>query len=434
MRRLRVPTNTALIALTSVVAATPAVAQYGAAAAAQPAAATPQANVAAASPTAPAAPAPCQADISKGARKAMVALQSAVSAKDTANIPARIAAAQAVAKSNDDRCFIAQMQVLSAVQAGNLAAVPPALEAQLATGSVSKSRVAALYESLAKMHYDKGDYDGAATNFDRAVALEPGRIQSVLMLAETRNKQKRVADALPLYRKAIALELAAGRKPDENWYRRAVAVAQGSSSPLTPELAREWISAYPSPANWRDAIALYAQSSGAAPTTLVDLYRLQRLTHSLKGEGDHARYADVLISKGFPGEAKAMLDEGFAANAVDRNRASMKSFHALATAKAAGDRASLDGQAKAALASPAAKQAMVLGEAYYGYGDYAKAAEMFRAAQGKSGVDAELANLRLGMALAASGDKAGAKAALAKVSGPRAEIAKYWQAYVNLRP
>ena len=432
MRRLLVPTQAALIALTSVVATTPALAQYGGAPApTRPVQVTPQADAAAATP---AAPAVCQAGISKGARKAMIALQTAVSAKDAATIPTRIAEAQAVAKSNDDRCFIAQMQVLAAVQTGNLAAVPPALEAQLASGSVTKARVASLYESLAKMHYDKGNLDAAAASFERASALEPGRTQSVIMLAETRNKQKRVADALPLYRKAIALEIAAGRKPDENWYKRAVAVAQGANSPLTPALAREWVSAYPSPANWRDAIALYAQSSGDAPTTLVDLYRLQRLTHSLTGEGDHARYADVLISKGFPGEAKAMLDEGFAAKAVDRNRASMKTYHALATAKAAGDRASLDGQVKAALASPAAKQAMVLGEAYYGYGDYAKAAAMFRAAQGKSGVDAELANLRLGMALAASGDKAGATAALALVTGPRAEIAKYWQTYVNMRP
>ena len=76
---------------------------------------------------------------------------------------------------------------------------------------------------------------------------------------------------------------------------------------------------------------------------------------------------------------------------------------------------------------------MVLGEAYFGYGDYAKAADMFRAAQGKAGVDAELANLRLGMALAASGDKAGAATALAKVTGPRAEVARYWETYAKLR-
>ena len=59
---------------------------------------------------------------------------------------------------------------------------------------------------------------------------------------------------------------------------------------------------------------------------------------------------------------------------------------------------------------------------------------MFRAAQGKAGVDAELANLRLGMALAASGDKPAAKASLDLVTGARAEIARYWLAYLAARP
>ncbi len=39
-----------------------------------------------------------------------------------------------------------------------------------------------------------------------------------------------------------------------------------------------------------------------------------------------------------------------------------------------------------------------------------------------------LINLHLGMALARRGDKAGATAALNAVTGPRAEIAKYWLA------
>jgi len=425
MQSMLVPTVAALAALAST-----------APAAAQVRGAPEQKTEAVAAPAAAAAtpPGPCQAGITKGVRNALVALQTAVAAKDAANIPARVAAAEALAKSNDDRCFIAQMRMKAAVDAGNLNAVPAALEAQLASGSVPAAKVAGLYESLGKMQFEKNDFAGAEASYNRALALAPGRADAVIMLGETRYKQNRAADALPLYQKAIAIEVAAGRKPSENWYKRAVAVANGANSPLVPTLAREWVQAYPTAKNWRDAIALYAQSSGLPAGTLVDLYRLQRATHSLIGEADHARYADVLISKGFPGEAKTMLDEGFAANAVDRNRASMKSFHALATTKAAGDRASLDGQAKAALASPAAKQAMVLGEAYYGYGDYTKAAEMIRAAQGKSGVDAELANLRLGMALAASGDKAGATAALAKVTGPRAEIAKYWQAYVNARP
>jgi TolA-binding protein len=74
---------------------------------------------------------------------------------------------------------------------------------------------------------------------------------------------------------------------------------------------------------------------------------------------------------------------------------------------------------------------MVTGEAYYGYGDYQKSAELFRAALGKQGVDKDLANLRLGMALARAGDKAGATAALNAAGGAQAEVAKLWLTYVS---
>jgi hypothetical protein len=47
-------------------------------------------------------------------------------------------------------------------------------------------------------------------------------------------------------------------------------------------------------------------------------------------------------------------------------------------------------------------------------------------------VDAGTANLRLGMALAKSGQAAEAKQALAQVtSGPRAEIAQFWTHWVD---
>ena len=415
MRRSTVSTFAALTAFAGIGVTAPALAQTAA-----PAAAAPAASL-------------CQAGISKGARKALIALQTAVAAKDSATIPARVSEAQAVAKSNDDRCFIAQMQVKAAIDVNDYKAVPAALEAQLASGSVPATRVATLYEGLAQSLDNAKDLTGAGNAYERAVALDPSRVGSVIMLAEVRAKQNRVADALPLYRKAIALENAAGRVADSKWYGRALSVAYGAKNPMSYGLSRDWLMAYPSTTNWRDAIGIYSNLSGASDDVMIDLYRLQRLTKSLSGESAHVRYANAAITKGFAGEAKAMLDESFATKAVDPTRASMKSFYALATSRAAGDRASLDGQSKAALANPAAKPAMVLGEAYFGYGDYVKAAALFRAAQGKSGVDAELANLRLGMALAASGDKAGAAAALAKVTGPRAEVARYWETYAKLR-
>ena len=66
----------------------------------------------------------------------------------------------------------------------------------------------------------------------------------------------------------------------------------------------------------------------------------------------------------------------------------------------------------------------------HSYGDYAQAAELYRAALGKAGVDKDLANLRLGMTLARSGDKAGATAALNAAGGAQAEVAKLWLTYL----
>ena len=55
---------------------------------------------------------------------------------------------------------------------------------------------------------------------------------------------------------------------------------------------------------------------------------------------------------------------------------------------------------------------------------------LYQAALGKSGVDANTVNMHLGMALAQSGDRAGAEAALRKVTGPRAEVAGLWLAWL----
>jgi hypothetical protein len=48
-------------------------------------------------------------------------------------------------------------------------------------------------------------------------------------------------------------------------------------------------------------------------------------------------------------------------------------------------------------------------------------------------VEPGLANLHIGMALARAGDKAGATTALNAVTGPRADVAKFWLTYVNQR-
>ena len=417
--------SVALVALSATAASVPAFAQVQ----------TPLSQSYGNPSTIPAAPAAvCQANISKDARKALIELQTAVVAKDAATIPAKLAEAQAKAKTADDKCFVGQLQMKEAADRGDLKAVAAALEVQLASGSMPAATIAEDYEILGRKHYNAKAFAEAEASFARALQVDPARTAVVALLADARAKQNRAGDALPEYQKAIAADLAAGRKPDESLYKRALTVAYNAKNPLAYQLARDWVGAYPSAANWRDAIRAYTDISGRSDKELIDMFRLARLTKGMAGDRDYGRYALAAIDGGFAGEAKAMLEEGFAANAIDRNKDVFKKIMTEATKKSAGDRASLDGQAATARAGAAARPLMSVGEAYYGYGDYAKAAAMFRAAQGKAGVDAELANLRLGMALLGSGDKAGAKAAFELVKGSRADIARYWLTYLASRP
>src|SRR5215213_3698303 len=57
--------------------------------------------------------------MSKAARKAIAELQTAVNANDVANIPAKLAAAQAVAQSGDEKYAVAQLQLKAAAASNN---------------------------------------------------------------------------------------------------------------------------------------------------------------------------------------------------------------------------------------------------------------------------------------------------------------------------
>jgi tetratricopeptide (TPR) repeat protein len=371
--------------------------------------------------------------ISPQASKAIAELQTAVKANDFANVPAKATAASAVARTPDDRYAVAQLQLQAALAQKNDPATMAALEAMLATGRVPPQNLSNLRINLAKLKYAAKDFAGASSALEALVAAEPNNAEALILLGETRNSQGRPAEGVAMMQKAIAARAAAGQPAPKEWTKRAVALAHNNKLPAAGPLALDWVRSDPSPTNWRDAIRIYAAGGTISDADQIDLYRLQRVAGALNGEADYFRYANGAASKGLPGEAKAVMDEGFASGAIKRSQPSFASLYPVVSGKIAADRASLPAGERSALTGSAARPALVTGDAYLGYGDYAKAAALYRAALGKSGADKDLLNLRLGIALARAGDKAGAMAALNSVSGARAPIARLWQAWLGSR-
>ena len=372
-----------------------------------------------------------QIKLSKGANKAIMDLQAAVKANNFAEVPAKVAAANAVAKTADDRYAIAQLQLQAANAQKDNAGSLAAINAMLAANKAPPALATKLRLIGAKLKYEAKDYAGAAADLQVVTAASPNNADALVLLAETQNAQGQGPAAVATLQKAIAAQSASGQPVPKEWTKRAVALAYNNKLPAAGQLALDWAKSDPSPTNWRDAIRIYSDTSNIADADMIDVYRLQRAAGALKGEADYFRYANGASTKGLPGEAKAVLDEGFASGAISKSAPAFGALYPSVSGKVAADKASLPAAEKSALAGSAARSAMVTGDAYLGYGNYAKAAELYRAAMTKSGADKDLANLRLGIALARSGDKAGATAAFTAVGGARAPIAKLWLAWLG---
>jgi tetratricopeptide (TPR) repeat protein len=371
-------------------------------------------------------------ELSKEARQAIVELQAAVNANDTANIPTKLAAAQALAKNNDDKFIIATFQTKAALAANDLPGIEAGIGALQASGGAESADIALRYADLGKRYQQAKQNDQAAAAFEKSIAIDASSASALALLAGIRDTQGRKAEAVTLMQRSIAASKAKSQKVAEGNYKFAAKLAYDTKSPTAAVITREWVADYPSPQSWRDALRIYRDLNRPEGDAKIDILRLARAANALSGEADYHSLAGELVARGNLAEAKAVLDSARTAPNIDVTKQAFKDL-SLKAAKAP-TRAAIEASAKAALAGPSAKAAVDAGDALYGVGAYAEAAAAYRAALAKSGADANLINLRLGMALAQSGDKAGATAALNAVAGPQAVTAKYWQVWTAQRP
>lgn len=365
---------------------------------------------------------------SNHALKALVELQTAVKAKDTANIPAKIAAAQAAAQTKEDRYLVAQLQLQAAIDANDNAAAATAVDAIASSGVLGQSEVARLYKGIGGTFYNAKQYDKAVAAFNRSVALNPQDYDSLNLIGESYLAAGQKAQAAAAYQHAIQVRAAAGQKPDEELYKKAVQLAYDAHSPDAVGAAREWVAAYPSANSWHNAVAIYRNLTHPDTEGTIDLMRLLQATNALSTSGEYALFTEAAAEQLNYNEAQSVLDAGIAAKVVDPSNPQFRDMLNVLKAKQKATAADL---ATALKSSPNAVNTVRIGDRYYAMGDYSNAADVYRQALSKAGVDKDVANLHLGMALARSGDKAGATAALNSVGGSRSDVAKLWLLYVQ---
>jgi hypothetical protein len=372
--------------------------------------------------------------LSKEFRAAAGPAQAAIKA-NASGAEAQVAAAEAAATTPDDKFVAGQLRLQVGGALKNQAMQQKAVMAMLNSGSaLGNAELPRLNFYAGQFAYAANDYPTAIKYLTEADRLKynGGNEDALLLLAESNFKLNNVPAGLTFVDRAIAGATAVGTKAPEAWYARASSMAYKAK--LFSESAkwtRAQVKAYPTVDNWRSALVVYRDGATRDGNLNLDIFRLMRLTKSLAGERDYYEFASLATERGLPGEAKSIIDEGMANNAIPASSRALNELRAMASSKIAGDQASLAATEKQAAASATGRVASATADAYLGYGQDTKAIALYKTAMSKGGIDADAVNTRMGIAMARSGDKTGARAAFSAVKGARADIAAFWLLWLD---
>jgi hypothetical protein len=378
-------------------------------------------------------------NLSKAERIALAPMQKALDAHDWAKATAALPTAERDARGADAMYFLGQLQLQLGIGTKDEAMQARAVDTLLASKAYEASELPELYRNQGALALRKNPPDRAkaAAAFEKLVELSPADAEAKVSLAKLRNEMGKPLQALDLMVRAINAEQAAKHDIDQSWYLYALKIAyENHAGPDAVRLSQDVYSAFPTRDNWRNSLVVYRELGKLDAAALLDVLRLQRATGALSSERDWYDFASAAQAAGFPGEARAALDEGLKNHALDPAKPAFAKLISAVDAGVQSDRGALAAKDTQAAAAPTGVEALRVGDAYFGSGDYAKAIPAYRVAQSKPGVDAARVKLHLGVALTMSGDRVQGESMLRSVAvgsyGPTAEIAVRWLTWLRL--
>ena len=180
------------------------------------------------------------------------------------------------------------------------------------------------------------------------------------------------------------------------------------------------------PEYWVGLLKLGERARGLTDHNSLDINRLRLLTGSMSGKDDYVALAQFALQFKLAAEAQAALEKGVAAKVVSDDR----SMRLLATAKqmAAANLAAEPKALAAANAAPQGDDLVAVGENMIGEGKAKDAIGVIQNGMKKPLKDANNAQIRLGQAYLAAGQKGDAESAFNKVKAPEkdAMVAHLW--------
>ena len=365
--------------------------------------------------------------------KPVQAAQQLLKQKKFGEALAKLQQADAVAgKTPYETYVIAATRAAVTLDAGDSPGAIKALETVLSTGILPPPEAVKRIAILAELSYRVKDYPAVVAHAER-YSKEGGKDEEPrLLMAQAYFLQNDFADAATTSRAVLHEEEAAGRPPGEAVLQMLASseYRQKNESGYVDAL-KQLVGAYPKPQYWRDLLSAVQHKPGFSDRFALDIDRLMAATGAMDAPGQYMEAAQLALQAGLPGDAKVVLDKGYAAGVLGKGEGAdrQQRLAEMARRQSSEDSKGLAQLAQEAAAAPDGLPWVKLGEAYASYGQYEKAIPAFQEGIKKGGLKSpDDAKLHLGIAYLHAKQPAKAKEVLGAVKsadGAR-DLAQLW--------
>jgi tetratricopeptide (TPR) repeat protein len=321
---------------------------------------------------------------------------------------------------------------IAAAGLGDTQTAVKSFEAVLASGRSPPEEQSKLTEAIAQMYFKAKDYANAVTWTQRYLKAGGTDPQMRMQLVRSLYLAEQYGAAATELRAMIDAEEKSGSKPalDQLQLLGSVYVKMNDGAGYAYALEKV-LAYYPKKEYWVDAIGRVQGKPGFPEHLQLDVLRLQEATGTLTEPAQYTAMAQLALRIAAPGEAKRVIDQGFAAGVLGKgpDADEQRKLRDTASKQVVDDEKVLAQNAKDAANATDGNALVNVGYAMVSAGQLDKGIALMEQGIQKGGITRlEEARLHLAIAYLAAGQKAKAIAAFKSVQGgdATADLARLW--------
>ena len=365
--------------------------------------------------------------------KPLARAKQLLAAHQYAAAQAQVRAAAAVRGLTANESFIIEeMRGAIAQQSGDVATAAKTYSDMLASGRVPAAEQTKLYMAEASMAYQMKNYPNVVAWTQKYLHAGGRAPEMNTLLIQAYYLQGDYSNAAKLQAAQIAAVIKAGQRPTEQELQLLARSQEEMHDTLgfgnTMTLL---VTYYPKPDYWQNLIHSAQTRPGFNSRLQLDVERFQLAIGLLTKPADLMDMTELALQVPLPGEAKAIVDKGFASGVLGTGpeAARQQRLRALVDKVYAAEQPKLAGREADAQAAHDGNALVALGDEYASYGQYDRGITLMLAGLKKGGLrHPDDAKLHLGLVYLHAGRKTDAVRVFRTVGGTEgaAEIARLW--------